>query len=51
MNAPTSAEAVVASTSIVVSLRDVSLFYGKTRALDAVSFGHSGRLHGRADRA
>ncbi len=37
MNAPTSAEAVVASTSIVVSLRDVSLFYGKTRALDAVT--------------
>ena len=37
MNAPTSTDAVAASTSIVVSLRDVSLFYGKTRALDAVS--------------
>ncbi len=37
MNAPTSADAVAASTSIVVSLRDVSLFYRKTCALDAVS--------------
>jgi len=37
MNAPTSADAVAASASMVVGLLDVSLFYGKTRALDAVS--------------
>jgi ribosome-dependent ATPase len=47
MNAPTSTDAVVASTSIVVSLRDVSLFYGKTRALDAVSLDiPAGRMVG-----
>ena len=45
MNARTSAGA--ASTSIVVSLRDVSLFYGKTRALDAVTLDiPAGRMVG-----
>ena len=47
MTAPVPADAVAAATPAVVSLRDVSYFYGHTRALDGVSLDvPAGRMVG-----
>jgi ribosome-dependent ATPase len=47
MTAPVAADAVAAAIPIVVSLRDVSHFYGHTRALDGVNLDvPAGRMVG-----